>query len=386
MTARGSRSTNSPLPRAVIHQGELDKIGRWVLESPDLETGGELFGLWTQDGTPVVQLVVGPGPRCVREVAEFHQDAAYLEAERDEIVERHGLELIGTWHSHHALGLARPSSGDSNTTAGVFARTSRNRFFLMVANLSDGYGLPDRNGIPWVRGFLYTRRQGTNHRRCYWRVLPGPSPLCDPRSLDAGSALRVSDTLAVRAVPTAPVGARISQLRPGSWVEAPEGVELLAQIKLDLEAVADVSMAPDALGRLQMRLRRDREAWTLTFGSFLSAERATGEIRRDPVGFPIHLFGTLPAVVQQVKSWITRSVRYSWPIWPRPYFPLSESSVTATPVSSTSGSVGDESEKTATDAQGGVRTQARAASGEGRFEAEDGSSGTTEGASSCPTE
>ena len=385
MEERDRHTSPSPLPRAVIHQGELDLIGRWVLASPDLETGGELFGLWAHDGTPVIQLVVGPGPRCVRMVAEFHQDAEHLERERDEIVARHGLELIGTWHSHHTLGLARPSGGDSQTTAGVFDRTTRRRFFLIVANISDRYGLPERNGDPWVRGFLYTQQRGTDHRQCYWRVLPGDSPLRTERGRGYGTDSRRAGTPTVQAVPTAPTGARISQLRPGSWVEAPEGVTLLARIKADLETVADVSMAPDGQGRLQMRLRRGRDAWTLSLGQYLSAERATGELRQEPRGFPIRLFGTLSDIVEQAKCWVSRSTMLTSDAWLNPYVAIASKTeregADAEPTGST-----DEGENSEENDRDAVRTEAVPASEEGSPDVEDETRGATEGASSCRAE
>jgi hypothetical protein len=41
--------------KAIIYQSELDYISRCVLDYPNIETGGDLFGFWTYSGFPVIQ-------------------------------------------------------------------------------------------------------------------------------------------------------------------------------------------------------------------------------------------------------------------------------------------------------------------------------------------
>ena len=62
-----------------IFQSELDKIQRYVLDFPNIQTGGDLFGLWSNSGDPVVQLLIGLGKNCRRTSVSFHQDIDYLQ-------------------------------------------------------------------------------------------------------------------------------------------------------------------------------------------------------------------------------------------------------------------------------------------------------------------
>src|SRR5262249_46028940 len=48
--------------KLLAYEGELDQIAGWASASPDLETGGDLFGFWTHGGAPTVEFVLGPGP------------------------------------------------------------------------------------------------------------------------------------------------------------------------------------------------------------------------------------------------------------------------------------------------------------------------------------
>jgi len=107
--------SGSPTPTAMIYQGELDYISRCILDYPNIETGGQLFGFWTAAGTPVVLYAIGPGPRANHQVAFFNQDIEYLTRIGSILTTKFGLQHIGEWHSHHQLGLAQPSGHDAAT-------------------------------------------------------------------------------------------------------------------------------------------------------------------------------------------------------------------------------------------------------------------------------
>ena len=87
--------------KAIIYQSELDLISRFVMDYPDIETGGDLFGFWTKEGNPVVQYVIGPGKNTTRTAHSFYQDIDYLKKCGNFLNSRFGLEHIGGWHSHH---------------------------------------------------------------------------------------------------------------------------------------------------------------------------------------------------------------------------------------------------------------------------------------------
>lgn len=105
-----------------------------VLEYPHLETGGDLFGLWTSDGDAVLHVVLGPGRNCKRTGASFYQDIPYLKRNGELLTQKYMLCHIGEWHSHHQLRLFQPSHGDSSTVIRNYPRGARG-FLLIIANI-----------------------------------------------------------------------------------------------------------------------------------------------------------------------------------------------------------------------------------------------------------
>ena len=63
---------------AIVFQSELDYLYRCILDYPNIETGGQLFGYWTSAGVPVVMYAIGPGPRANHQSTFFNQDVEYL--------------------------------------------------------------------------------------------------------------------------------------------------------------------------------------------------------------------------------------------------------------------------------------------------------------------
>ncbi|MBP5477171.1 MAG: Mov34/MPN/PAD-1 family protein, partial [Paludibacteraceae bacterium] len=106
-----------PSEVAIIYRSELEFVSRCILDYPNIETGGQMFGYWTDDGTPVVLYTIGPGPRANHERSFFNQDVAYLESVGNMLIQKYGLQHIGEWHSHHKLGLAHPSGHDAASMA-----------------------------------------------------------------------------------------------------------------------------------------------------------------------------------------------------------------------------------------------------------------------------
>jgi len=49
-----------------------------TLKYPNLETGGDLFGQWSEDGTARILFAIGPGVHAQRTVHSFRQDLGYL--------------------------------------------------------------------------------------------------------------------------------------------------------------------------------------------------------------------------------------------------------------------------------------------------------------------
>ena len=119
----------------VIYEKDYKELCAWVLKKPNIETGGDLFGLWADKHTAVIQLVLGPGKQCKRTTASFYQDIDYLRRVGSYLTQNEGVCHIGEWHSHHQLGLARPSGGDENTVWNNMPTYNLKRFVIFIANI-----------------------------------------------------------------------------------------------------------------------------------------------------------------------------------------------------------------------------------------------------------
>jgi transcriptional regulator with XRE-family HTH domain len=92
-----------------IYESELQAIG---LESStwETETGGDLFGIWGD--IPIIYLASRVGSNAIRNQAHFRLDVDYLIKLSNLLQTSWGLRYFGDWHSHHRLGIERPSGGD----------------------------------------------------------------------------------------------------------------------------------------------------------------------------------------------------------------------------------------------------------------------------------
>ena len=73
-----SSSSENGSVRVFIYESELKFLKWLVLKKLKIETGGDLFGLWQDENTAVVQIILGPGKDCRRTTTSFHQDVVYL--------------------------------------------------------------------------------------------------------------------------------------------------------------------------------------------------------------------------------------------------------------------------------------------------------------------
>ena len=120
--------------RVFIFEKDVKMMEELVLQYPDVETGGDLFGLWTTEGGAVVHIVLGPGKNCRRTDVSFNQDIPYLQKQGELLTQKYMLCHIGEWHSHHQLRLFQPSRGDSSTVIRNYPRGVRG-FVLIIANI-----------------------------------------------------------------------------------------------------------------------------------------------------------------------------------------------------------------------------------------------------------
>ena len=104
---------------------------------PHIETGGNLFGLWTTTGSVVIHVVLGPGQHCRRTNTSFHQDLEYMGRVGRFVNDNYMLCHIGEWHSHHNLSLSKPSAGDESTIRRNFPQ-GMSKFLVIIANIRNG--------------------------------------------------------------------------------------------------------------------------------------------------------------------------------------------------------------------------------------------------------
>lgn len=132
-----------------------------------LETGGQLFGVQTWDGTLLVTNVIGPGPDAQHNPALFLQDIPFMEREAERIFRIGSLKQIGEWHSHHRLGLSVPSGQDSKSMLTALRMHSEmSQYLLCIAVCDDRFA----NATP----FMYNR---DGYETGDLDVIPGESPV-----------------------------------------------------------------------------------------------------------------------------------------------------------------------------------------------------------------
>ena len=65
-----------------IRANDIKRIFSWVMKHPNLETGGDVFGLWEKSHNSLenilnIHYIIGPGQLCRRTTFSFHQDVRY---------------------------------------------------------------------------------------------------------------------------------------------------------------------------------------------------------------------------------------------------------------------------------------------------------------------
>lgn len=126
-------------PAVLIYRSELDMIKNLTLEYPQLETGAKLYGFYSETGWPVIALVVGPGPHATHEYTRFipDQETEGLIGHR---LANMGMSHLGSFHSHHVLGLNTPSNIDVDVMQRVFddATPPQKGFLCGITTITDG--------------------------------------------------------------------------------------------------------------------------------------------------------------------------------------------------------------------------------------------------------
>lgn len=156
---------------ATIFKTDLEYISKCILDYPDIETGGDFFGFWNNLGLPVIQYVTGPGQNSYHNVAFFKQDIDFLRKAGDAAYQCFGMQHIGSWHSHHKLGLAQPSGHDCLTMANAIVNNNLNQFFMILGNICE-------EGTT-INGFLFDKDNYCKYYETKWRILERDNPFVE---------------------------------------------------------------------------------------------------------------------------------------------------------------------------------------------------------------
>jgi hypothetical protein len=113
-----------------------------------IETGGDLFGRWTD--SPVVLLATKAGPKAQRNNAHFRLDVEYLRQLSETFATDWSLRYFGDWHSHHRLGLSAPSRGDRRRIHNLGRRNDFAAMTEIIVTLEDVGREPIVRIHPWL--------------------------------------------------------------------------------------------------------------------------------------------------------------------------------------------------------------------------------------------
>ncbi|MCD8388414.1 MAG: Mov34/MPN/PAD-1 family protein [Bacteroidales bacterium] len=264
----------APSPTAIIYRSELDYLSRCVLDYPNIETGGQLFGFWTNQGVPVVLYAIGPGRNANHENTFFNQDIPYLMQVGNELLSRYALQHIGEWHSHHQLGLARPSGHDANTMHRGMASAQMRHVLLCICNY--------RNGRSTVNPYTFHEDHPRDYADAQWQVIEMESPfrpiidrelsdiLIHPRTEQPahGENREIGNKQ-----PSKPEGKSI-KIDEKSWLSRPGNIERLKQMVAHVKALwpeREAAVQANEEGLMQVNLG---DGWlVIRFGTFFPRQR-----------------------------------------------------------------------------------------------------------------
>ena len=159
-----------------IYNNDYQSLCTEVYKHQNIETGGNLFGLWTTSGSSVIHVLLGPGKDCRRTSTSFHQDIKYMERVGRFVNTNYMLCHIGEWHSHHRLSLSKPSVGDEQTIQRNFPQ-GMDKFLVVIANIVG------RQGDQITLSPYFFTDNGRRYKKAEWEVLPTDSPFSSDKKI-----------------------------------------------------------------------------------------------------------------------------------------------------------------------------------------------------------
>ena len=199
-----------PRPFIVIFQSELEAVAGVAVSAGAIETGGELYGLFSQARRSVISLAVPAGPAAVHDHAHFRQDIDYINRVSAYLRKKFAIQLLGNHHSHHELGIKGLSGGDIRSTHSIARKNGYQNMCQLLVTFDDfaarysqyrqreGYLISDNEKWGWghrnkrnhkagrasrpdrcptVHAFYYENAASGQPIRCPIKVIPGISPI-----------------------------------------------------------------------------------------------------------------------------------------------------------------------------------------------------------------
>ncbi len=168
---RAKRKLGPARSTITIWESELRAIAAET-SAWSVETGGDLFGIW--DSSPEVLLATRAGPNAQRNHAHFRLDVEYLRHLSAILARDWRIRYFGDWHSHHRLGLSRPSGGDQRRIVNLGRRNQLPSMAEIIVTIDDDRNESYARIHPWHYD-LSTER--VEPLPMAVKVLPGLSPI-----------------------------------------------------------------------------------------------------------------------------------------------------------------------------------------------------------------
>ena len=177
----------------VIWENILQFIAGLAFRAGEVETGGELYGLLSHAGRPVIMLATPPGPGAIREKARFCQDIEFMKETNAYLSNEYGIQIQGNHHNHHYM-LDGLSGGDIRSTHSIAKKNQYKKMCQIVLTFEDesrierihseNTDLPLRGTVSQnirpayirVNAFVYSDARYSQPTRCPIKVLSGISP------------------------------------------------------------------------------------------------------------------------------------------------------------------------------------------------------------------
>jgi hypothetical protein len=251
-------STEIP-DRVIIYKGELEYISRCILDYPNIETGGNLFGFYTTFHIPVIHYVLGPGKNSEHNPTHFRQDESFFNINADMLINEHALHHIGTWHSHHKLGIDHPSGGDVDSIIYGMKEDGLEAFLLVI-------GIIDKKGTS-ANAYSFSL-QNKNYSHSRWVVLNDESPIrqqFDKKHEDIIYVPRAGNAMMhqIKSVPLYGEAAKEISYSKGYWlndkVNKAELQKIISYLKKDFSNVSMYLQDEDKTLKIKIKDKKNYE-------------------------------------------------------------------------------------------------------------------------------